>query len=129
MRLKVVANRSEAKEVALKVRFQWVKDILLSTGADFTDIFPESEDELLTYNDMSIIQKAKLRKVLEQNKINIVDNHDGSLLIYLENDVIAEWKIPNFKLHFDRNELNPQKRWYIEIEMDYWSVFDEEEDD
>jgi hypothetical protein len=108
------------------VRFQWVKNILLSTGADFSEIFIDSEEEQ-TYDNMSIIQKAKLRKVLDQNNITISDNHDGSLLVFIDHDIIAEWGVPNFKLHFDGKEPNQQKRWYIEVEIDCWSVFDDEE--
>jgi len=73
---------------------------------------------------MTILQKGKVRKVLEQNKILVKDNYDGSLDIYVEDDRIAYWEQPRFRLHIDRSKLNKKDQQYVEIEFSCWSVFD-----
>jgi hypothetical protein len=116
------ADRGEEKNVVEKLRYQWIQFILEQTGADLEDCFSESGDP----EDATILQKALLRKKLDQNKITVKDIHDGSLEIYVEEERIAYWNKPYFRLRIDNNKINKKNQQYIEIDMGCWSIFDEE---
>ena len=122
MNFTIEADRNDAKEVTEKVKFQWMKSVLQQMGIDWGDnLDPDDPD------DLSIIQRAYIRRILDQNKnLNIVDDHDGGVVIYVEKEPIAEWKKPYYRLHSDPTELNRHKKWYISIEVSCWSVFDQE---
>lgn len=116
MKFIATADRGDEKQVANKLRDEWIKFVIVSTHADFKDAF---EDE-----DLSILDKAQVRKTLEQNAMSVIDNYDGSVDIYVGEDCIGHWDKPYFKIHTGLNKRSPI---FVEIELSCWSVFDEEE--
>lgn len=115
------SDRGEEKLVSGKLKYQWVQWVLEQTGIDTDGCFPETGD----ISDQTILQKALLKKILKQNKIIIKDYHDESLEIYVDEERIAYWSKPYYKLIIDTSKLNKKDQQYIEIEMECWSVFDE----
>jgi hypothetical protein len=73
-------------------------------------------------------QKVKLRGVLATYGIQVIDDLDGHLQIYLENELIAEWLKCTYKLKRDLRVVDPRKRVYLEMEVNCWSVFDDKEE-
>lgn len=101
--------------------YQWTYSVLSQTGVDFDDAIPEDGDP----DSLSILQRAKMRKILEINKIFILDQQDGSLEIYVDGELIGKWNKPYYKLCYDPTQVNPKKRYYSEVEISFGSVFDE----
>jgi hypothetical protein len=118
----IFADKDNYKSVAHQLRFAWVKNILSQTGMDLTDCFPESDDP----EDHTIEQRAKLKKILTNNNILIVDGNDDSLIIYIQEHIIAQWKKPLYDKREDFSKLNRKERFYIGINLEYESVFDQE---
>lgn len=116
----VATDREDATSVALSLRGQWLRDILIQTGMNLEGCFPDNNEE-----ELSIENKAKLRSTLNKNDIFLRDDGDGTLQLYLEKTVIAEWKRPKFELHQDLSQIDPKKQLYTVIKLEYWSVFDE----
>jgi len=116
------ADRDDAQKVVEKVRFSWIRFVLEQTGMDLEKCFPEDDDP----DSMTIAQKAELRHILNKNKILVLDDHDGRIRLYIDEDLIAEWKKPVYDLRHDNRQLNPKKKYYVGINIEYWSVFDEE---
>lgn len=77
---------------------------------------------------LPVAQKVKLRGILTTYGIQIIDNLDGCLLIYIENEKVAEWHKPAYKLKKDLRVTDPRKRMYLEMEINCWSVFDPQEE-
>ena len=73
-------------------------------------------------------QKVKLRGILATYGIQVIDDLDGHLQIYLENELIAEWLKCTYKLKRDLRVVDPRKRVYLEMEVNCWSVFDDKEE-
>lgn len=121
-KFKVYSDRGNERNVAKQVQFQWIRSVLEQTGIDWEDCFPESDDP----GDHTILQKGKVRKILELNKIHVIDDSDDGVKIYITDEVIAEWKKPFFRMHYDAAQIDKTKKWYVEIEIVCWSVFDEE---
>lgn len=82
--------------------------------------------EFWTIEDsLSAAQKIKLRNLLTAYSIQVLDDHEGNLTVYLEGDLIGEWHKCTYKLKKNLRELDPKRRLYLEMEVDYWSIFDE----
>jgi hypothetical protein len=76
---------------------------------------------------LSAPQKVKLRGVLATYGLQVIDDGDGHMQVYLENELIAEWYKCTYKLKRDLRVMDPLKRIYLEMEVNCWSVFDEKE--
>jgi hypothetical protein len=76
---------------------------------------------------LEVNEKIKLRQILNAYNIIIIDDLGGHLQMYVENDLIAEWKKCTYKLKTDLRQINPNKRLYLEMNIDAWSVFEKEE--
>jgi len=66
-----------------------------------------------------------LRNILTQYDLQIIDDLDGHLKVYLKNELMAEWFKCLYKLKKDLQVTDPKKRIYLEMEINCWSVFDE----
>jgi hypothetical protein len=73
-------------------------------------------------------QKVKLRSILATYGIQVIDDLDGHMQIYLENELMAEWHKCTYKLKRDLRAIDPRKRIYLEMEVNCWSVFDDKEE-
>jgi hypothetical protein len=73
-------------------------------------------------------QKVKLRGVLATYGLQVIDDLDGHMQVYLENELIAEWHKCTYKLKRDLRVIDPRKRVYLEMNVNCWSVFDEKEE-
>jgi len=122
MKFNANADRGQEAAVVGKLRYQWIQWVLEQTGVNWGDSFSETGDP----EDATILQKALMRKNLDQNKIEINDLHDGSVEIYVGNERIAYWAKPYYKLCIDNTKINKKDRQYTEIDFECWSVFDEE---
>lgn len=73
-------------------------------------------------------QKVKLRGILTTYGIQVIDDLDGHMQVYLENELVAEWFKCTYKLKKDLRVIDPRKRIYIEMEVNCWSAFDSQEE-
>ncbi len=119
----IQADKINYKQVFHQLRFDWLCSILSETGMNLDNCFPESGN----IEDQTINQKAQLRSNLKDNDILIVDSGDDSLIIYIQKQIIAEWKKPLYIRKEDLEERNQRKKFYIEIHIEYDSVFDQDD--
>ena len=78
-----------------------------------------------TGSQPSVDQKMKLRDVFSEYHIQTIDDLDGSLQIYVDNQKIAEWYKPTYKLKRDLAQRDPKKQLYLEMSVSCWSLFEE----
>lgn len=117
MQYSILLDRNEnTKEVEIQEQSRFVKSILEALQVPI-EWDPEEP--------FSVETKRKFIKDLDNYKINIIDDMNGGMKIYVESDVIAEWKKPLFKLKQDKSQIDPKKQLYISMEVDFWSLFDE----
>jgi hypothetical protein len=69
-------------------------------------------------------QKIKLRSILTAHDIQVIDEQDGTLIIYIENQKVATFKKPTYKLKQDLSKLNRKERVYIEMTIECESLFE-----
>ena len=69
-------------------------------------------------------EKIKLRSILTAHDIQVIDEQDGTLIIYIENQKVATFKKPTYKLRQDLSKLNRKERLYIEMTIECESLFE-----
>lgn len=115
------ADRGNSKQVVEYMKFNWIHYILTCFGLDLDGCFPEGSDDP---DDHNVHQRAKLRKLLKDNEILVLDDKDDSVEIYYQEEIVAIWKKPVYDLRHDHTQLDPNKRNYVGVHVAYWSVFD-----
>jgi hypothetical protein len=101
---------------------------ILVTCFENTDVSSQIEKIWESEGLLSAAQKVKLRGILATYGIQVIDDFDGHMQIYLENELIAEWYKCTYKLRRDLRAIDPRKRVYLEMEVNCWSVFDDKEE-
>ena len=99
-------------------RDKFVRAVLESVGIPINDYW--KANAILSAED-----KIKLRAYTNKEDIFIYERGDSSLEIYVKKDCIAKWNPCSFKLKRDLNQIDPKKRLYVEMTMDFWTIFDE----
>lgn len=77
--------------------------------------------------NLSIDQRIKLRSILSTYGIQVIEDLDGHMQVYVDNELVGEWNKCTYKLKKDLRQLDPKKKVYLEMEINYWSVFEEKE--
>lgn len=69
-------------------------------------------------------EKIKLREILETYSIEVITNLEGHMQIFCNSELVAEWLIPRYVLKKDLRFTDPKKRLFLEMEVEYTSIFD-----
>lgn len=76
--------------------------------------------------EFTVLDKIRLRKALGQYNVVIIDDMEGGMKIYLERDLIAEWKKATYILREDLGQLDHKKRLFVEMKCAFSSIFEEQ---
>lgn len=112
-------NYREAKQVEDEEKSRYLRGILELMGVPISEIWPSE-------NLLNVEQRIKLRSILATYAVQVIDDLDGHMQIYVEGDKVAEWFKCTYKLKRDLREIDPRKRFYLEMEVNTWSLFEEE---
>jgi hypothetical protein len=74
---------------------------------------------------LNVAQKIKLRNTLSAYDVHVLDDHEGRLEVYVENELVGTWDKCFYKLKKDLRALDPKKKLYFEMEVNYWSIFED----
>jgi|SRR5579864_3421853 hypothetical protein len=124
----ILLNYSEdTRKVEDEEKARFLRGILEACFEN-TEVVTQIQTIWNTDGVLSAPQKVKLRGVLATYGIQVIDDLDGHMQVYLENELIAEWFKCTYKLKRDLRVTDPRKRVYLEMEVNCWSVFDEKEE-
>jgi hypothetical protein len=112
----------DTKKVEEEEQTRFLQHLLERMGVPTSDIW-DSSDEPLTP-----AQKTKLSALLETFKVEVIDDFDGGMKVYSEQTLVGEWYKCTYKLKRDLSQINPKKQLYLEMEVKYWSLFEESDD-
>jgi hypothetical protein len=124
----ILLNYSEnTRMVEAEERFRFLRGILEQCFEN-TDVLDQVQDIWGdTEGELSTLQKIKLRTLLTQYSIQMIDDNDGGLKLYLDRELIGNWKKPKYVLKRDPAEFDRKKQFFLEMKIDFWSMFDNEE--
>ena len=111
------------KQVEEEEKSRFLREILIQCFEN-TEIAFQIQNIWVTDGVLSTDQKVKLRGILTTYGIQIIDDLDGHLQIFLEDELIGEWHKCTYKLRRDLRVTDPRKRVYLEMEVNCWSHFD-----
>jgi hypothetical protein len=74
---------------------------------------------------LSVEQRIKLRGILSAYNIQIIDDGDGSMKVYVDKEKVGEWQKCTYKLKEDPGALQRNKKLFLEMNIDFWTAFDE----
>jgi hypothetical protein len=115
----ILVDRQEARKVEHEEKTKWIYSILEKIGVPLEGLWPE---------EPSMENLRKMRVRLRKFGIDMIDDAADGVLIYANDDLIAEWKQPWYKLVEDTKERDIQYRFYYEMHLQNRSVFDGQED-
>lgn len=117
----ILLNSNEnTKQVEEEEKTRFVRSILESIGLPIEDIWDED-------GQLSVENKIKLRSILSSYSVQVIENYDGELQIFADHQLIGEWKKCEYVLKKDLSEIDPSKKLYLEMHVNYWSVFENTE--
>lgn len=75
---------------------------------------------------LSVENRIKLREILTTYNIQVIDDLDGHMKIYVDSELIGEWHKCTYKLKRDISQIDHRKQLYLEMEINCWSLFEEQ---
>jgi len=121
MKATILLNYNEStKQVEEEEKARYLRGILEQMGVPIEEFWPSD-------GPLSVQQRIKLRGILATYSIQVIDDLDGHMQIYVEGEKVAEWFKCTYKLKRDLREIDPRKQLYLEMEVNTWSLFEEAE--
>lgn len=108
------------KQVEDEEKMRFLRGLLEQMGVPIQEIWATDEP-------LSTMQRIKLRGILATYNVQVIDDLDGHMQIYVEGEKVAEWLKCTYKLKRDLRQIDPRKQLYLEMEVNCWSLFEEEE--
>lgn len=120
MQQEILCNRDDFKSIEVELRSQFIRATVEEMGIKLDEVWPEDKIIFETVED-----KIKFREVLAKYNILVIDDHDGGTKIYVEEEMIGEWKKTKYQLQTDLSQIDPSKKVYIKMLVECWSVFED----
>ncbi len=120
MKFSIYIDREDYKFVEIEEQNRFIRDILENMDVPLDECWPDDEYKVSTQD------KIKFRHVLNMFDINIINDKDGGIKIYVGQELVAEWKKSTFEYKVDHGEINPAKKIFYQMNIECWSLFDED---
>lgn len=85
------------------------------------------QDFCMQNTGLSIDQKIKLRGLLTTYNIQVIDDLNGNMKVYTNQEMVGEWFKSTYKLKRDLLEIDRNKQLYKEMTVSFWTIFEEQE--
>lgn len=119
MKIILQVDREDCTRIVLEEQYNFIRTVLTQIDLPVEECLPESMEEF------EINNKIALRQILARFKISIQESFNGKIEIYLNQDLIAYWNRPEIILRQELDQADPTKQLYLDLVLDFWSVFDE----
>jgi hypothetical protein len=125
MRATILLDHTEnTKQVEEEEKSRFLRSILEQCGVPIQEVWADE-------SPLTVEQKIKVRGILAVYNMQVIDDLDGHMAIYLssegKNEKIAEWFKSTYKLKSDLSQLDRKKRLFLEMSVNCWSLFEESE--
>lgn len=112
----ILLNYNEdINKIAKEERTKFLYNLLEKIGLDVSEL---SEDFF------SVEERIKLRNLLTKYGVQVIEDNDGPLRIFVEKTYVGEWRQPTYKLKKDLSILDKKRQLYIEMILDYNHIFE-----
>lgn len=128
MKTSIIVDREDIRKVEEEEQYLFVRQVLLQIGLPLEEVLPEDQTKF------DLDHKKQLRQILRKFGVSVIYDRDGGIKIYTdvttssESDqqflLTAEWKKCRFDLRQDMTAIDPSKKMYAVVHIDYWTVFE-----
>lgn len=90
----------------------------------------ESLDVPIEFNPeepLTVESKLQLRKSFSTYNIHVIDDMSGGIKMFANNELIGEWFKCKYTLKEDLSQIDPNKKHYLEMNVNFWSIFEKNE--
>src|ERR1700677_1974229 len=113
MKATILLNHTEdTKKVEEEEKTRFLRSILEESGLPIQDFWAED-------GPLSVKQRMQLRSLLSNYGIQVLDDRDGRMTIWMSSEgevqKVAEWHKATYKLKLNLKELDPRKRPFLEM--------------
>jgi hypothetical protein len=120
MRYKILLNKNDdVKKVEEEEKDKFLRDFLIQVGVPIEEYWNENDV-------LDVKKRVKIREIITAWNIKVIDDLDSHMQVYVEDNLFAEWFKSTYKLKQDLRELDPRKRLYVEMEVNNWTIFEEQ---
>lgn len=118
MKATFLLNRHDFKKHEKNKQKEFIMLVLSSMG------ITDEEISICFTEEDTVDSRYNFRELLLKYNLDVIDDRDGNIKVYLDSSLIAEWKKATFVYKEDIQVINPNDRIYIEMLVDYW-IFEE----
>lgn len=127
MKASIYIDREDYREVEKEEQQRFVRGIVEkmiapSDRSKLDECWPPDEYKL------SVDDRIKLRSIYNKYNIVLIDDKDGGIKIYVGKEIVAEWKKCTFDFKIDHTEIDPNKKIFYQMNIEYWDLFDDEDE-
>lgn len=117
----ILLNYNEnTKRVEDEEKTRFLRTLLEQMGVPISDFWTDD-------GSLTVEHRIKLRNTLITYGVQVIDDLDGHLQIYVEGEKVGEWNKCTYKLKRDLKQLDPKKQLYLEMEVNCWTIFEQQE--
>lgn len=103
-------KNEDVRSVEAQEQSRFILSVVEGLGIPF-DHDPDAE--------FTVFDKIRLRKILNEYNVSVIDDMAGNVKIYLERELIAEWHKASYILKEDPSEIDRKKRYYLEMHCSF----------
>ena len=109
------------KKIEDEEKLKFLIDLISQMGIPIDDLYDDS------VINQSADQKAKLKNIFSTYGIQVIDDLDGNMQVYIDEEKIADWSKPIYFLKKDLSKLNYKKQLFLEMTVKFWTIFEQQE--
>lgn len=113
-------NKEDYNSFTDEAKYNFIKDVFTNIGLPIEECIPEN------YKEQTVEQKIQLRELLKTFKVILSEDSKELAEIIIDGQVVAKWNKPFCILKQDYQTLDPKKKYYLEVKLDCYSIFDEQ---
>lgn len=111
-------HNENTKQVEEEEKQRFLRNLLEQMGLPIEEFW-------VTDGLLNVSQRIKLREILVTYGIQVIDDLDGHMQVFVAEELTGEWFKCNYKLKRDLRQIDPKKQLYLEMEVNCWSLFEE----
>jgi hypothetical protein len=111
-------RREDTRAIEIQEQNRFIKSVLEALGVQI---------EWTPDEPLSIEGKQNLRKEFSKFNIRTINDMDGGIKFFVGEDLIAEWYKVKYKLKQDLSKIDHREQLYLEMNVNFWTIFEQEE--
>lgn len=124
----ILLNHNEnIQQVEVEEKSRFLHGLLHQMFEDVPDVVSKIEEIWIDDSPLTVPQKIKMRGFMSTYNIQVIDDCDGRMRIFVEGELIGEWLKCKYKLRKDVSQIDPRKQLFLEMTVNCWSVFESPE--